>query len=133
LDLFLELGADDDQCDFPYLFASGLEGYAKNLDADGVDMQPLFEAILRHAATVGDAGKPLQLQVTTLDYSEYLGRIVIGKIHNGIIRMGQQAALVTETGTIVKAKISKLMGFEGLKQVHGLSLSWQHRGSGWVC
>jgi len=59
---------------------------------------------------------PLQ-QVTTLDYSEYLGRIVIGKIHNGIIRMGQQAALVTETGTIVKAKISKLMGFEGLKRI----------------
>jgi len=74
------------------------------LDA-GVDMQPLFEAILRHVPPpVGDAGKPLQLQVTTLDYSEYLGRIVIGKIHNGIIRMGQQAALVTETGTIVKAK-----------------------------
>jgi len=69
-----------------------------------VDMQPLFEAILRHVPPVGDAGKPLQLQVTTLDYSEYLGRIVIGKIHNGIIRMGQQAALVTETGTIVKAK-----------------------------
>jgi GTP-binding protein len=119
LDLFLELGADDDQCDFPYLFASGLEGYAKeDLDVDGVDMQPLFEAILRHVPPpVGDAGKPLQLQVTTLDYSEYLGRIVIGKIHNGVIRMGQQAALVTETGAIVKAKISKLMGFEGLKRI----------------
>lgn len=119
LDLFLELGADDDQCDFPYLFASGLEGYAKeDLEADGVDMQPLFDAILRHVPPpVGDASKPLQLQVTTLDYSEYLGRIVIGKIHNGVIRMGQQAALVTETGEIAKAKITKLMGFEGLKRI----------------
>lgn len=119
LDLFLELGADDDQCEFPYLFASGLEGYAKDdLDAQGVDMQPLFEAILRHVPPpVGDVNKPLQLQVTTLDYSDYVGRIVIGKIHNGTIRMGQQAALVTETGTIVKAKVSKLMGFEGLKRI----------------
>jgi GTP-binding protein len=119
LDLFLELGADDDQCEFPYLFASGLEGYAKeDLDAEGVDMQPLFEAILRHVPPpVGDPAKPLQIQVTTLDYSEYVGRIVIGKIHNGTIRMGQQAALVTETGEIAKAKVTKLMGFEGLKRV----------------
>ncbi|MUL35361.1 translational GTPase TypA [Gloeocapsopsis dulcis] len=119
LDLFLELGADDDQCDFPYLFASGLEGYAKEeLDAEGVDMQPLFEAILRHVPPpVGDPDKPLQLQVTTLDYSEYLGRIVIGRIHNGTIRMSQQAALITETGDMVKAKVTKLMGFEGLKRI----------------
>ncbi|NWF61508.1 MAG: translational GTPase TypA [Fischerella sp.] len=119
LDLFLELGADEDQCDFPYLFASGLSGYAKNdLDDEPKDMQPLFDAILRHVPPpVGDVNKPLQLQVTTLDYSEYLGRIVIGRIHNGKIRMGQQAALVTEKGDIVKAKITKLMGFEGLKRV----------------
>ncbi|AFZ29070.1 GTP-binding protein TypA [Gloeocapsa sp. PCC 7428] len=119
LDLFIELGADDDQCDFPYLFASGLEGYAKDdLEAEGVDMQPLFEAILHHVPPpVGDPNKPLQLQVTTLDYSEYLGRIVIGRIHNGTIRMGQQAALITETGDIVKAKVTKLMGFEGLKRI----------------
>lgn len=119
LDLFLELGADDDQCEFPYLFASGLAGYAKNeLDDEGTDMQPMFEAILQHVpAPVGDPDQPLQLQVTTLDYSEYLGRIVIGKIHNGKIQMGQQAALVKEDGSIVKAKIAKLMGFEGLKRV----------------
>ncbi|MDJ0696482.1 translational GTPase TypA [Mastigocoleus sp. MO_188.B34] len=119
LDLFLELGADDDQCDFPYLFASGLSGYAKNdLDDEPKDMQPLFEAVLRHVPPpVGDAEKPLQLQVTTLDYSEYLGRIVIGRIHNGVIKAGQQAALVKEDGKTVKAKISKLMGFEGLKRV----------------
>jgi GTP-binding protein len=119
LDLFIELGADDDQCEFPYLFASGLEGYAKeDLDAEGVDMQPLFEAILRHVPSpVGDVTKPLQLQVTTLDYSDYLGRIVIGRIHNGTIKAGQQAALVKETGNVVKAKITKLMGFEGLKRI----------------
>jgi GTP-binding protein len=119
LDLFLELGADDDQCEFPYLFASGLSGYAKNtLEDEGVDMQPLFEAILRHVPPpVGDINKPLQLQVTTLDYSEYVGRIVIGRIHNGVIKAGQQAALVKENGEIVKGKISKLMGFEGLKRI----------------
>lgn len=119
LDLFLELGADDDQCEFPYLFASGLAGFAiDHLEDEPVDMQPLFEAFLRHVPPpVGDPTAPLQLQVTTLDYSEYLGRIVIGRIHNGVIRVGQQAALVTESGTIVKAKITKLMGFEGLKRI----------------
>jgi GTP-binding protein len=119
LDLFLELGADDDQCDFPCLFASGLSGYAKNeLEDEAKDMKPLFEAILRHVPPpIGDPNKPLQLQVTTLDYSEYLGRIVIGRIHNGTIRAGQQAAIVTETGNIVKGKISKLLGFEGLRRI----------------
>ncbi len=119
LDLFLELGADDDQCEFPYLFASGLSGYAiADLDDEKVDMQPLFDAFLRHVPPpVGDPEKPLQLQVTTLDYSDYLGRIVIGKIHNGVIRAGQQAALLREDGSITKAKVTKLMGFEGLKRV----------------
>jgi GTP-binding protein len=119
LDLFLELGADEDQCEFPYLFGSGLNGTAKKeLDEEAKDMQPLFEAILDHVPPpVGDLSKPLQLQVTTLDYSEYLGRIVIGRIHNGSIKAGQQAALVTESGAIVKAKVTKLMGFQGLKRI----------------
>ncbi len=119
LDLFLELGADDDQCDFPYLFGSGLSGYAKNtIEGEGTDLLPLFNAILEHVPPpVGDPEKSLQLQVTTLDYSEYLGRIVIGKIHNGTIRMGQQAALITESGAIVKGKVTKLLGFDGLKRV----------------
>ncbi|OYQ68031.1 translational GTPase TypA [Pseudanabaena sp. SR411] len=119
LDLFLELGADDDQCDFPYLFASGMGGFAKEkLEDAGIDMKPLFEAILHHVSPpVGDPEKPLQLQVTTLDYSEYLGRIVIGKIHNGTITSGQQAALISEDGSIVKGKITKLLGFDGLKRV----------------
>jgi GTP-binding protein len=119
LDLFLELGADDDQCEFPYLFASGLAGYAKqDLEEEGVDMKPLFEYIIDHVPPpVGDPEKPLQLQVTTLDYSEYVGRIVIGKIHNGVIRAGQQAALVKENGEVVRSKITKLMGFEGLSRI----------------
>ncbi len=119
LDLFLELGADEDQCDFTYLFASGLAGFAKNdLKDESKDMVPLFEAILRHVPPpIGDPTKPLQLQVTTLDYSDYLGRIVIGKIHNGVIKANQQAALITESGAIVKARISKLFGFDGLKRI----------------
>ncbi|PZO43974.1 MAG: translational GTPase TypA [Shackletoniella antarctica] len=119
LDLFIELGADDDQCDFPYLFASGLSGYAKiKLEDEGLDMKPMFESILDHVpAPVGDAEKPLQIQVTTLDYSDYLGRIIIGKIHNGVINAGQQAALVKEDGSLVKSKISKLLGFDGLRRI----------------
>ncbi len=119
LDLFLELGADDDQCEFPCLFASGMGGYAKeSLDEENKDLKPLFQAILRHVPPpTGDPDAPLQLQVTTLDYSEYLGRIVIGKIHNGTVRMGQQVALVREGGEIVRGKVTKLMGFDGLKRV----------------
>ncbi|HEY9771885.1 MAG TPA: translational GTPase TypA [Coleofasciculaceae cyanobacterium] len=118
-DLFVELGADDDQCDFTTLYASGLQGYVKeNIEEEGVDMQPLFEAILHHVPPpAGDVDQPLQLQVTTLDYSDYLGRIVIGRIHNGVLRAGQQAALIKEDGKIVKTKISKLMGFKGLARV----------------
>lgn len=118
-DLFVELGADDDQCDFTTLYASGLQGYAKAaLEDEGVDMQPLFEEIIHQVPPpAGDPEKPLQLQVTTLDYSDYLGRIVIGKIHNGKIQAGQQAALIQEDGKIIKAKISKLMGFEGLSRI----------------
>lgn len=119
LDLFLELGADDDQCEFPYLFASGMGGFAKlHLEDDSEDMKPLFESILDHVPPpVGDVTKPLQIQVTTLDYSEYLGRIVIGKIHNGVIQAGQQAALIKEDGSLVKSKITKLLGFEGLQRI----------------
>ncbi len=119
LDLFIELGADDDQCDFPYLFGSGLGGFAKaDPTAESDNMEPLFNAILRHVPPpIGDPEKPLQLQVTTLDYSDYLGRIVIGRVHNGTIKAGQQAALVKDNGKTVKTKITKLLGFEGLKRV----------------
>ncbi|MCW6038742.1 translational GTPase TypA [Spirulina subsalsa FACHB-351] len=118
-DLFVELGADDDQCDFTTLYASGLQGFAKaSIDEEGVDMQPLFEAILHHVPPpAGDPNKPLQLQVTTLDYSDYLGRIIIGRIHNGVIQAGQQAVLYKDDGSIVKGKVSKLLGFEGLSRI----------------
>lgn len=118
-DLFVELGADDDQCDFTALYASGLQGYAKEtLEEEGQDMQPLFEAILHHVPPpAGDPEKPLQLQVTTLDYSDYLGRIIIGRIHNGKITAGQQAILYKDDGSMTRGKISKLLGFEGLARV----------------
>jgi len=119
LDLFLELGADDDQCDFPYLFGSGLSGFAKDeMESISDNMMPLFEAIIRHVPPpVGDANKPLQLQITTLDYSDFLGRIVIGKIHNGTIKNGQQASLIKENGKTIKGKVSKLLGFQGLQRI----------------
>ncbi|GAB4218080.1 MAG: translational GTPase TypA [Synechococcales cyanobacterium] len=126
LDLFLELGADEDQCDFPYLFASGLRGFCVEEaqlpailsgEANG-DMQPLFEAILRHVpAPIGDPAKPLQLQVTALDYSEYLGRIVIGKIHNGTIRNAEMIAMVDALGKVTRARVTKLYGFDGLQRI----------------
>ena len=119
LDLFLELGADDDQCDFPYLFGSGLGGFAKEeMAAESQNMKPLFDAILRHVPPpVGDQNKPLQLQVTTLDYSDFLGRIVIGRVHNGVIKNGQSALLIKENGSVKKGRISKLLGFEGLRRI----------------
>ena len=119
LDLFLELGADDDQCDFTYLFGSGMAGYAKpDMQTESENMKPLFEAILRHVPPpVGDPEKPLQLQVTTLDYSDFLGRIMIGRIHNGTIRSGQQAALIRDDGSIKRGRISKLLGFQGLQRI----------------
>ncbi|MCP9905656.1 translational GTPase TypA [Cyanobium sp. BA5m-21] len=119
LDLFLELGADDDQCDFPYLFGSGMGGYAKpDMKTESDNMKPLFDAILRHVPPpVGDPEKPLQLQVTTLDYSDFLGRIMIGRIHNGTIRAGQPAALIRDDGSIKRSRISKLLGFQGLQRV----------------
>ena len=119
LDLFLELGADDDQCDFTYLFGSGMAGYAKpDMKTESENMKPLFEAILRHVPPpVGDPEKPLQLQVTTLDYSDFLGRIMIGRIHNGTIRNGQPVALLRDDGSVKRGRISKLLGFQGLQRV----------------
>ena len=119
LDLFIELGADDDECDFPYLFGSGLGGFAKpDMKTESENMRPLFDAILRHVPPpVGDVTKPLQLQITTLDYSDFLGRIIIGRVHNGVIRKGQNASLIKDDGSLKKGRISKLLGFEGLQRV----------------
>ncbi|WP_269610129.1 translational GTPase TypA [Prochlorococcus marinus] len=119
LDLFLELGADDDQCDFPYLFGSGLGGFAKtDVKSESDNMKPLFEAIIRQVPPpVGDQNKPLQLQVTTLDYSDFLGTIIIGRVHNGVIKNGQRTCLIKEDGSLKKGRINKLLGFKGLKRI----------------
>jgi GTP-binding protein len=119
LDLFIELGADDDQIEFPVIYASGIGGYAiKQLEDERLDLTPLFEAILHHVPPpLGDETKPLQLQVTTLDYSEYLGRIVIGRIHNGTVSQGENLVLITADGKHVRGKVSKLFSFSGLKRL----------------
>ena len=119
LDLFIDLGADDSQIEFPVVYASGISGFAKNqLEDESTDLRPLYEAILTHVpAPLGDPEKPLQLQVTTLDYSEYLGRIVIGRIHNGTIKATEPCVLIRADGTFGKGKISKLYTFSGLKRV----------------
>jgi GTP-binding protein len=119
LDLFIELGADDDQIEFPVIYASGINGWAdKDLDGPRENLVPLYEAILHHVPPpLGDASKPLQLQVTTLDYSEYLGRIIIGRIHNGTIKANEQTVLIRADGTHTKGKVTKLMTFSGLKRL----------------
>ncbi len=118
-DLFVELGADDDQADFPIFYGSGLSGYALNKVGDEpVDMQPLFDGILRYVAPpLADTNKPFQLQVTTLDYSEYLGRLAIGRIHNGTVRSNETVAWIKEDGSIEKGRVAKLLGFEGLGRI----------------
>lgn len=118
-DLFIELGADDKQLDFPYMFASGVKGFAKkHVEDEGVDLRPLLDLMVEHCPPpTGDAQKPLQMQVTILDYSDYLGRIAIGRVYNGTISDGEQVVLMKEDGTQIKGKITKLFGFHGLKRL----------------
>ncbi len=118
LDLFIDLGADDTQIEFPVVFASGISGTATmDIKDPGTDMRPLFEAILRHVpAPQGDREEPLQFLVTTLDYSDYLGRIVIGRVHHGRIEQGQNYTLLEENGSS-RAKVAKLFTFSGLKRL----------------
>lgn len=121
LELFMELNANDDQLDSPFVFASARMGTA-SLDPDeqGTDMKPLFETILKHIpAPEGDAEAPLQALITTIDYSEYVGRIGIGKIENGTIHVNDEAVLVNihNPEFSKRVKISKLYVFEGLKRV----------------
>ena len=110
LDLFLELGADDDQCDFPYLFGGGTCLIIAS-------KRGIIFSLSDSISSLAKPDKPLQLQITTLDYSDFLGRIVIGKIHNGTIKNGQQASLIKENGKTIKGKVSKLLGFEGLQRI----------------
>ena len=118
-DLFVHLGANDNQLDFPVVYTSAKQGIAM-LDAKekGKDILPLFETVVKHVPPPpGDIQLPFQMLVTTIDYNNYLGRIAIGKIANGSVKAGNQIALVRKDGTTETAKILKLLGYQGLKQV----------------
>ncbi|MCI8534297.1 MAG: translational GTPase TypA [Hungatella sp.] len=121
LELLMDLDASDEQLDCPFLFASAREGYAKrNLEDEQVDMQPLFETIIEHIpAPEGDPESGTQVLISTIDYNEYVGRIGVGKVDNGSIRVNQECALVNhhDPKTMRKVKIGKLYEFDGLNKI----------------
>ena len=119
LDLFIELGADDDQLEFPVVYASGRDGYATNdPDQPGTDMTPLFEAILKYVpAPTGEMNGPLQILFSNIDYDDYVGRIGIGRVERGSVTTGQPIVLCQHDGTTRNARVTKLYQFEGLKRV----------------
>ncbi len=119
LDLFIELEADEDQLEFPVVYASARDGLAKNsLDEDSENLKPLFDMILDEVpAPGGDAEKPLQLLVSNIDYDEYIGRIAIGRIERGKMRYGQQVVLCKEQSVSQPYRVSRLFQFEGLKRI----------------
>ena len=119
LDLFIELGADDDQLEFPVVYASAREGVS-SLDPYEMtpDMKPLFEAIIREIpAPEGEIDAPLQLLVSNIEADEYVGRIGIGRVERGRVKSGQAAVLCHQDGTTTNVKVSRLYEFEGLKRV----------------
>ncbi len=124
-DLFVELGATDDQALFPYAFASGFQGIAKlQIDDVATDMRPVLDLIVSHCPpSAGDPDAALQMQVSILDHSDYLGRIAIGRIANGKVTVGQQVVLIKEDGSLVKGKITKLLKFQGLKRIEATEAS----------
>jgi GTP-binding protein len=115
-DLFVELGADDETLDFPVLYASGRAGTASwTNDGPGKDILPVFEALLKHVpAPHGDPDKSLQIQVSSIQYNDYVGRIGVGRIYNGVIKTGQQLLIVRRDGTKIKSKVQQVQVFEGL-------------------
>ncbi len=121
LELFMDLDASDEQLDCPFIYASAKNGYAvKELTDEHTDMTPLFETIIDYIpAPEGDENGPLQMLISTIDYNEYVGRIGVGKIDRGSIRVNQDAVMVNhhESGKAVKVKISKLYEFDGLNKV----------------
>jgi GTP-binding protein len=118
-DLFIDLDAGEDQLDFPVIYTNARLGIAKrDPEEDQKDLRTLFEAILEHIpAPVGDPDGLLQLLVANLDYSDYLGRLAIGRVFNGTLRHGDEVAIAKLDGTFHKTKITKLYSFEGLKRV----------------
>ncbi len=118
-DLFIDLDASEDQLDFPIVYTNGKLGVATlDLAVPPVDLQPLFETIIsRIPAPKGDPEATLQLMVANLDYSDYLGRLAIGRVFSGTLRMGDEVSICKLNGTIQKTRITKMYTFEGLKRV----------------
>ncbi|MCO6516573.1 MAG: translational GTPase TypA, partial [Snodgrassella sp.] len=118
-ELFDKLGATDEQLDFPIVYASGLSGFAKlNEEDESSDMRPLFDTILKYTPEPsGDADKPLQLQISQLDYDNYTGRLGIGRILNGRLKPGQVVAIMNEDQQIGQGRINQLLGFKGLERI----------------
>jgi len=115
-DLFVELNADDDQLDFPVIYASARDGYAKcELDDKSDDLTPLFEAIIRHIPQPeANPNKPFQMLIYTLDYNDYVGRIGIGKIANGSIRSSSAVVWFKRNGERHNKRVGEIFSFEGL-------------------
>ena len=121
LELFLELDASEEQLDCPFVYASAKSGYAMvELDDEHKDMQPLFETIVNYIpAPEGDPDADIQLLISTIDYNEYVGRIGVGKVDNGTIRVNQDVVICNhhDPDKIIKTKVSKLYEFDGLNKV----------------
>ncbi|RKW48603.1 MAG: translational GTPase TypA [Lachnospiraceae bacterium] len=121
LELLLDLDANERQLDCPFLFASARGGWARyNIDDQNMDMKPLFETVIKHIpAPTGDEDAPPQVLISTIDYNEYVGRIGVGKVDNGIIKVNQEVALVNhhDPDKLKKVKIGKLYEYEGLNRV----------------
>ncbi|PYQ59265.1 MAG: translational GTPase TypA [Acidobacteria bacterium] len=117
-DLMIELGASDEQLDFPILYASGRAGFVRtSLEDTNNDVQPLFDAVLKKIPPPpGNASAPLQLLVSAIDYNDYVGRLGIGRIQRGRIRQGEDVILILRDGTQKKGRVSRLTIFEGLKR-----------------
>ncbi len=118
-DLFIDLDAVEDQLGFPVIYSNARLGIAKTEpDGEGANLRPLFDAIIAHTPEpTGDPDGVLQLQVGNLDYSDYLGRLAIGRVFNGTLHLGDEVAIAKLDGSIQKTKITKLYSFEGLKRV----------------
>ncbi|GAA0321301.1 translational GTPase TypA [Oceanobacillus sp. FSL W7-1293] len=119
LDLFIELGADDNQLEFPVVYASALNGTSGLEPEDQQEtMDPVFNTIMEHIPAPADTREdPLQFQVTLLDYNDYVGRIGVGRVVRGSIKVGQQVVVLKEDGSQKSFRVSKLFGFIGLKRV----------------
>src|SRR5687768_16981910 len=118
-DLFIDLDATEDQLEFPIVYSNARAGIAKDsMEAESSNLRPLFEAIIKHIPVpVGDPNDVLQLLVANLDYSDYLGRLAIGRVFNGTLKFGDEVAIAKVDGSLHRTKITKLYSFEGLKRV----------------